>query len=1574
MNNPIDKISIIIPVFNEEQNIKPLVERIHASLSKAGIIYELIFVDDHSTDQTKNFISNLAIFYPIILVDKKGKNGKAFSIYEGIKYAQYDAVGMIDADLQYAPENFVGMLNELENSDVVVANRKHYRDSTLRKIFSKTFRLTFGRVLFGLDHDIQSGLKVFTRQLWETVKFMPQSPWTFDLEFLHRAKQAGFKIQKYNIIFYKRKNGKSNVSFVKQTAEIGFNALRVRAKRIHPAHIPPSGKYSMLGAGVGFRKRKYITHTTIPHNISALKTATLSQKLIFLLIFVDILLGLYISPLITLQVLVGLLSAIYFADVLFNLYLITKSLGKTNEITSTQEELGSIKNADLPVYTILCPLYREARVIPQFLDAIEKISWPKDKLDVILLLEEDDVETIEKASQMDLPKYVRTLIVPHSIPKTKPKACNFGLGHAKGEYIVVYDAEDIPDPLQLKKAYLGFKKAKGNVICLQAKLNYYNSHQNLLTRLFTAEYSHWFDLTLPGLVSIDTTLPLGGTSNHFRIESLRQVHGWDPFNVTEDADLGVRLFKKGYKTAMIDSETLEEANSKVRNWLRQRSRWIKGYMQTYLVHTRGSTPSLNGGRGHSLIFHLVVGGKLAFVLINPFLWLATFSYFALYAYVGPAIEAVYPTAVFYMAVFSLVFGNFLFLYYYMIGLAKKGQWHLVKFVFLIPIYWVMLSLGAFIALYQLILKPHYWEKTIHGFHLEKAKDDKVVEVVREVGRAQGFVFPRELRGKLSFALSGKYLTGGAFVASIGIGNFLNFLYNAYLGRVLNLSDFALVSFFSGLLSISYIIASPFGKTVNYKTGYLIGRKSEDSAYAFWKHARKRAIYFSIFLGTVWLILSPLIADFFRLANVYPVIAFLPVILFGITYSTYTGFLSSHLRFGRLALLNLLEPSVKLGVAAALVFIGLKYWAFSAVPISIMAVFTVAMLLLLRRGPRRLLSQKRDNGKFPSKFFMAALISSLSTIAFLSFDVVLAKHFLTPEDAGRYALVSLIGKMVFFLGSFATPFIMPLVARNEGANKNSGKILRFTLLATIILSGIGFIGVGILGGITTPILFGEKVITLSPYLIPVAFAMFLFSVSRVFNEYYLAKKYYIFSAVTFLLACLQVLILLLLHASLTSFVMVMVFIWSLHFILTFTLHLFSGYVRIIQNNIADFFGLFGGISKPIPIEGKLRILIFNWRDTKHKWAGGAEVYIQELSKRWVKDGNTVTIFCGNDSLSPRNEVIDGVNIVRRGGFYTVYVWGFLYFIAKFRGYFDVIVDCENGIPFFTPFYTRTKKFLLIHHVHQGVFRKRLKPPMSFLGKLLESKLMPLVYQNTQIITVSPSSKEEILRHKLTKIEPIVVYNGVDAEVFKPAKKSENPMILYLGRLQYYKSLDVFIVIAQRILKNFPNAEFVIAGEGEERVKLEKFAQKLEIADRIKFVGHVSEKEKIKLLQRAWVFVNPSYMEGWGLTVIEAAACATPAVASDVPGLKDSVNNLKSGILIKHKDYSGFTASVAALIRSEKLRNKMSGEAVKWSKNFSWDKSSVSFLKVVSEELVLEKAKSPGIFNGAKITVGKIMSLF
>ena len=715
------ELSVVIPAYNEAGTIRELVKRLSTSLRDKEFTFEIIVVDDNSTDLTPYLINLLMSDYPLQYVKKIGKRGKAYSLVQGFANAKYENLAFIDADLQYSPEEIVGMALKLENADVVVANRKKYEDSFYRKILSRTFRYGFGKLLFGLDVDIQSGLKVFRKEVIQTVAFSPMSSWTFDLEFLHRANEAGYKILSHNISFLPRKKGNSHVSILGTALEIGAQTLKLRLKKVGPQHVIPQLSSSMKGAGVRFKKKNYVTHTTLNYKDSSINTFTFFQRgAIYAASFV-ILTGFLINFMLTLGVIIALMSFIYVTDTVFNLYIVLKSLHQPQELTVTDKLLKTLENKELPIYSILCPLYKESHIIPQFLNSISKLEWPKSRLDVMLLLEEDDKTSIEATKKMNLPAWVRVIVVPHSQPKTKPKACNYGLAFAKGEYLVVYDAEDMPDVMQLKKAYAIFQTVKSDVVCLQAKLNYYNPYQNLLTRFFTAEYSLWFDITLTGLQSIDTSIPLGGTSNHFRTIDLTRLQGWDPFNVTEDADLGMRLFKAGYKTAIIDSVTLEEANSKWGNWLRQRSRWIKGYMQTYLVHTRKSAKFAKEHGKHFPIFHLIIGGKIAFILINPFLWLATISYFTLYGLVGPAIESLYPSIVFYMAATSLVFGNFLFMYYYMIGAMKRNQYSLIKYTFLIPIYWIAISMAGFIALYQLFFKPHYWEKTVHGLHLVRRK-------------------------------------------------------------------------------------------------------------------------------------------------------------------------------------------------------------------------------------------------------------------------------------------------------------------------------------------------------------------------------------------------------------------------------------------------------------------------------------------------------------------------------------------------------------------------------------------------------------------------------------------------------------------------------------------------------------------------------------------------------------------------------------------------------------------------------------------------------------------------------------
>jgi cellulose synthase/poly-beta-1,6-N-acetylglucosamine synthase-like glycosyltransferase len=402
----------------------------------------------------------------------------------------------------------------------------------------------------------------------------------------------------------------------------------------------------------------------------------------------------------------------YVAVAVYRVLLINLSMAHVAEIRVSREDLAALTDTELPEYTILVPLYREADSLPGLVEALDAMDYPKTKLDVQLLLEEDDKETLAVAQALPLGAHYRLVVAPHSLPKTKPKACNIGLAQARGKYLVIYDAEDRPEPDQLKKAVAAFKRVGPEVICLQAKLNFYNQNKNLITRWFTAEYSMWFDLSLPGLGSLNAPIPLGGTSNHFITEKLCELRGWDAHNVAEDCDLGIRLCRRGYRTRMLDSTTWEEACSQWRYWIRQRSRWVKGYIQTFLVHNRRPARLVREiGWRNTINFYLTVGGVFVGFLVNPIYWVLAGVWF-----VGrwEPLTQLFPGSVFFLAATCLFLGNFVFVYTCALGCARRGLWGLVKYALLVPPYWFMLSVGAWKGLIQLLYRPFYWEKTKHA--------------------------------------------------------------------------------------------------------------------------------------------------------------------------------------------------------------------------------------------------------------------------------------------------------------------------------------------------------------------------------------------------------------------------------------------------------------------------------------------------------------------------------------------------------------------------------------------------------------------------------------------------------------------------------------------------------------------------------------------------------------------------------------------------------------------------------------------------------------------------------------------
>lgn len=407
------------------------------------------------------------------------------------------------------------------------------------------------------------------------------------------------------------------------------------------------------------------------------------------------------------------LALLYLVSTLDRNYLLLRGLRTSALIRVDADEALAIPDTELPVYTVLLPVYDEPAIVTNLINGVGRLDYPADKLEILLLVEEDDIATQTALLGADL-QTVRVVIVPHSLPKTKPKACNYGMSlpHLRGELITIYDAEDVPDPLQLRRAAAAFRRAPADIGCLQARLGYFNERQNLLTRFFSLEYDQWFGVVLPAVEQAHCVVPLGGTSNHMRAAVWRDIGGWDEYNVTEDADLGVRLARHDYRTLILDSITLEEANSDIVNWIRQRSRWYKGYLQTMLVHLRDPR-RLRREIGTKATLRLInmTGGVPLTSALNVVFW------FTLMVWVlgRPAfIEALFPPLTYYVCLLLFVIGTPLSVYVGVIVTQALGKPHLWWAALLTPLYWILQSVAALKAIYQLVFRPSFWEKTVHG--------------------------------------------------------------------------------------------------------------------------------------------------------------------------------------------------------------------------------------------------------------------------------------------------------------------------------------------------------------------------------------------------------------------------------------------------------------------------------------------------------------------------------------------------------------------------------------------------------------------------------------------------------------------------------------------------------------------------------------------------------------------------------------------------------------------------------------------------------------------------------------------
>lgn len=378
-----------------------------------------------------------------------------------------------------------------------------------------------------------------------------------------------------------------------------------------------------------------------------------------------------------------------------------------------------------------------------------------------------------------------------------------------------------------------------------------------------------------------------------------------------------------------------------------------------------------------------------------------------------------------------------------------------------------------------------------------------------------------------------------------------------------------------------------------------------------------------------------------------------------------------------------------------------------------------------------------------------------------------------------------------------------------------------------------------------------------------------------------------------------------------------------------------------------------LNSPAQLAGK-HVLVLNWRDIKHSQAGGAEQYMHEISRRWVNSGVRVTWFTGRDTGQSAEETIDGIRILRGGGALSIYGQAALR-LLRTNGQFDAVVDCQNGIPFFSPLFLRGDIPIvqLVHHVHQEQFRTRFSPPMAAVGRFLESSGAKTVYGQRAIVAVSPSTRMEL--RKLGFRGPVhVVPNGTIDIPPTVAARAAEPTIAVVSRLVPHKRLDLllgqFAVAARRL----PNLRMDIVGDGPERARLQQLAMDLGLDHAITFHGYQPNEVRDNLLSRAWMTATTSASEGWGCSVIEAAAWGVPCLALRVPGIRDSVVDGRTGWLVDHPtDFGSAMVDAITELTEPEAAIIVSGECREWARCFTWDRSTMLLTGVLLEEAKMRR---------------------
>lgn len=375
---------------------------------------------------------------------------------------------------------------------------------------------------------------------------------------------------------------------------------------------------------------------------------------------------------------------------------------------------------------------------------------------------------------------------------------------------------------------------------------------------------------------------------------------------------------------------------------------------------------------------------------------------------------------------------------------------------------------------------------------------------------------------------------------------------------------------------------------------------------------------------------------------------------------------------------------------------------------------------------------------------------------------------------------------------------------------------------------------------------------------------------------------------------------------------------------------------------------------------MNILVMNWQDIRNPRGGGAEVHLHEIFKRIAARGHQVTLFCSSFPGAADEEWIDGLRVIRKGGrnVFNLFV-PFQYWFRFSRGKFDVVVDDINKIPFYTPWFVREPLVGIVHHLFSdSIFLEAPLPAASYVAAA--EWIATRVYRSTPMVVVSESTRQELIGHGFQDELISIVHNCVDHSVYRLATDipGDPPVVGHFGRLKKYKSVDHLLRAFQIVRMEMPEARLKIVGEGDYRPSLEKLAVDLGLKDVVEFTGFRGKGDAVTLLQSMHLAVNCSAKEGWGLTVIEANACGVPVIASDVPGLRDSVLDEKTGLLYEFGNIEQLAQKILLVLRDQHLRERLRGEAITWARSFDWEESANKMMAVLEQAVDRKKRGRQG----------------